>query len=382
MKQLIAMLAAGTLLLCTACGQNEAAFETKEPQALRAAVTVPAEEPVTQAQQTTAAAEEQTAVIPAVTAETVPELTEPPVTTAAGTKPAAAKPAAQKQAAVSPSAGAAETPVSDAQPQTEPDAPQADAPAEEPVTQTEPEDSDTPAETAVTVITTAAAKKTSATTAASSAAAAAPETAAASVTTAAAVPVITREKPAVDTAALDKLVKQYARGCAVELYSLEGTVLYAHRANTLISGASLIKLPYVYYCCTQIEAGTAKLTDTMTYTASFAQGGSGILRNKSYGTKYTLAQLMDYALRYSDNTAYYMLVTKFGAKGFNQMVKDWGYQNISISVSSRFPALTAAFMTDAADVCAAQCGRMLGECMARAGQLRAQLYESDHRWDG
>ncbi|MBR3420050.1 MAG: serine hydrolase [Oscillospiraceae bacterium] len=44
MKQLIAMLAAETMLLCTACGQNEAAFETKDPQTLRAAVTVPAAE--------------------------------------------------------------------------------------------------------------------------------------------------------------------------------------------------------------------------------------------------------------------------------------------------------------------------------------------------
>ena len=44
MKQLIAMLDAETLLLCTACGQNEAAFETKDPQTLRAAVTVPAAE--------------------------------------------------------------------------------------------------------------------------------------------------------------------------------------------------------------------------------------------------------------------------------------------------------------------------------------------------
>ena len=88
---------------------------------------------------------------------------------------------------------------------------------------------------------------------------------------------------------------------------------------------------------------------------------------ESCGTKYTLAQLMDYALRYSDNTAYYMLVTKFGAKGFNQMVRDWGYQNISISVSSRFPALTAAFMTDAMRRMYAQ--RNAGECMARAGQL-------------
>ena len=54
-----------------------------------------------------------------------------------------------------------------------------------------------------------------------------------------------------DTAALEQDVSQYKRGCAVLLESLDGTELYSYHPDTLIPGASLIKLPYVYYCCTQ-----------------------------------------------------------------------------------------------------------------------------------
>lgn len=82
----------------------------------------------------------------------------------------------------------------------------------------------------------------------------------------------------------------------------------------------------------------------MTYIEKYRQGGSGIVSESAYGTEYTLKQLMEYSLKYSDNTAYYMLVDKFGAKGFNQMTADWGHARIKISVEKRFPSLTASFM--------------------------------------
>ena len=170
------------------------------------------------------------------------------------------------------------------------------------------------------------------------------ETTPATTTTPAITSTTAPQQTAPDTSALDKIVRQYKRGCAVLLESLDGTELYSYNKNKLFYGASLIKLPYVYYCCTQIEAGKAELTDTITYTSNYRQGGAGVVIKKSYGTKFTLAELMNYALRYSDNTAYYMLVSKFGTDGFNQMTRDWGYSQVQMTVQGRFPALTASFM--------------------------------------
>lgn len=340
MKHIIALAAAAALLFCTACGQTQndavgAAAGKQEITEIPATETAPAAEPAFSAVRTAAPEEKTVTALPETSAGTAAEQTEPlPADTAEPDRGASVPEPEQ------PAAGDAEIPRSILPPGLAPDAPQ----------QTE---STAPAAAAQTTAETALTTAVSGTTAAVSAAGSSvttgsPASSAPSVTTAAAaVPSVPKEKQSVDTSALDRIVKQYSRGCAVELVSLDGTVLYSYRPNTRISGASLIKLPYVYYCCTQIEAGSARMTDTMTYNGSYTQGGSGILRNKPYGTKFTLAQLMEYALRYSDNTAYYMLVTKFGSAGFNQMVQEWGYTNISISVSGRFPALTAAFMADA-----------------------------------
>lgn len=140
-----------------------------------------------------------------------------------------------------------------------------------------------------------------------------------------------------------RLIKAHKYNSAVLVYSMDGEVLYSYQPNTLISGASLIKLPYVYYCCTQLSNGVHSLSDTVTYTESWYHGGSGVIRRGAYGKKYTVAQLIDYTLRYSDNVAYDMLVYLFGTDGYNKMVDSWGY-NVHISKYTRFPAVSASFM--------------------------------------
>ena len=153
-------------------------------------------------------------------------------------------------------------------------------------------------------------------------------------------------KPTNSIPEMNTLVKKYSNSCAVMLYSMDGSVLYSYRPDTMISGASLIKLPYCIYVCQQIEKGERSLTDTLKYTSKFYHGGSGIIRKNGYNKTYTISQLIDYTLRYSDNVGYDMLVYLFGTKGFNDMVKSWGY-NVSISAYTRFPAVSANFMKTA-----------------------------------
>lgn len=143
-----------------------------------------------------------------------------------------------------------------------------------------------------------------------------------------------------------KLIKAHKYNCSVLVYSMDGETLYSYQPNTTFYGASLIKLPYVYYCCTQISKGVRNLKDTMTYTQSWYHGGSGVIAYSGIGKKYTISQLIDYTLRYSDNVAYDMLVYLFGMDGFNKMVDSWGY-NIHIDNKSHFPDVTASFMRTA-----------------------------------
>ena len=159
-------------------------------------------------------------------------------------------------------------------------------------------------------------------------------------------------------AEMNRVVKSYTKNCAVLLTADDGTVLYSYQPDTLISGASLIKLPYVYFCCQQLSGGVRSLQDSITYTSDWYHGGSGIIRHNGTGKTYTVANLIDYALRYSDNVAYDMLVYLFGTQGFNDMVRSWGY---SVSIGTiRFPAVSASFMTAA--MTRMQAASQDGEC--------------------
>lgn len=147
------------------------------------------------------------------------------------------------------------------------------------------------------------------------------------------------------TEALDKVVRGYSRDCMVLLATADGDVIYTYQPDKMIYGASLIKLAYAVYACQQLDAGVHSLDETMTYTSSWYHGGSGIIRKNGYGKSYTIRQLLDYSLRYSDNVAYDMLIYLFGEDGFNDMLAAWGYPQIHISkAETHFPSVNVRFM--------------------------------------
>ena len=163
---------------------------------------------------------------------------------------------------------------------------------------------------------------------------------------------------------LDALVAKKAKSqTALLIAASDGTVLYSYQPKQMISGASLIKVSYVYFCCTQLSNGVKSLSTTMTYTKEMYLPGAGVISKNGYGKTYTVAQLIDYTLRYSDNIAYLMLVKLFGTDGYNKMVKTWGY-SVKISAGSEFPALSADFMNTALNKM--YLSRSKGECWKTA----------------
>lgn len=154
------------------------------------------------------------------------------------------------------------------------------------------------------------------------------------------------QKPT-SSSTLDSVVKNYPYNSSVILYCMDGKTLYSNDPNRVYYGASMIKLPYVYYCCTQLEKGVHSLDETVTYTADQYMGGSGVIIYRGVGQTYTIEQLIDYSLRYSDNVAHCMLVRLFGIEGFNQMMADWGYDSVDLYSYSYFTDLTPDFILTA-----------------------------------
>ena len=103
---------------------------------------------------------------------------------------------------------------------------------------------------------------------------------------------------------MDALTKNYRNFCAVQICTMDGEELYSYNADSPVFCASVIKLPYSVFVCREIEAGKKSLDDTFTYTSSWYHKGTGVIRHNVEGKEYTVRQLLDYMLRYSDNVAW------------------------------------------------------------------------------
>lgn len=119
---------------------------------------------------------------------------------------------------------------------------------------------------------------------------------------------------------LQQLCNAYNGKISFYYIDLESGYEIEYRADRAYQAASVIKAPYIKYLLTSGVDGSQKLT----MTASDKQGGSGVIDKEPAGTAFTVTQLMEYAIRYSDNTAYYMLNKKFGFAGFNKYAKELG----------------------------------------------------------
>ena len=84
--------------------------------------------------------------------------------------------------------------------------------------------------------------------------------------------------------------------------------------------ASVIKAPYVKYLLSQSVDKTERLKITA------YMGGDSYLDQFQLGSEFTVEQLMEYAIRYSDNTAYYTLAGRFGFDDFNQYTAQIGIE--------------------------------------------------------
>lgn len=113
----------------------------------------------------------------------------------------------------------------------------------------------------------------------------------------------------------------------------------SYNADAPIFTASTIKAPAMIYIYEMASLGKIDLNEKLLYTSKYYHGGSGILKNKSFNTSYTIEELIQYTIYESDNIAYKMLMDRYGQdniyefwnnKGTNYIFKlntIWGYMS-------------------------------------------------------
>lgn len=120
----------------------------------------------------------------------------------------------------------------------------------------------------------------------------------------------TADTPATLEAAIESLVQ--GRDIGLYYESLDTGQIYTYRATARYPSASTTKLPIVLCTYQMASDGQLNLDEEMTYRESYYYGGSGIIQYQLGKRVYTLRQLVQYAVQYSDNIAYNMLRARLG----------------------------------------------------------------------
>lgn len=146
---------------------------------------------------------------------------------------------------------------------------------------------------------------------------------------------------ATDTAIAELSNYLASKGYGIFYCDLEFNGYVAYGCNKDFKTASTSKLPYIKYLATLVDSGEANLNEKLCYNSSYYDGGSGILKKYPGGGYYTVATLMDYVLRYSDNIAYKMLFNRYGLDGFTDYLAGIG---VDFSTYNGYGDCTAAEM--------------------------------------
>ena len=98
----------------------------------------------------------------------------------------------------------------------------------------------------------------------------------------------------------------------------------SYNENQKIFTASTIKAPKDIYIYEMANLGKINLDDKLTYTSNYYNNGTGILKNKSFNTSYSVRMLVNYSIVYSDNAAHNMLMNKYGRENMLDFWKEKG----------------------------------------------------------
>ena len=129
---------------------------------------------------------------------------------------------------------------------------------------------------------------------------------------------------------VDSCMNQYPGlhiGCGI--FSLDGTSGYGYNLNEEIYSACTIKAPYAMYVLSECQKQGINIWQTkIMYTQDMYNGGSGIIKDGPVNTEYSIGYLLSVMLKISDNSAYNVLVSRFGLYGYQEFLRKFGGQNL------------------------------------------------------
>ncbi|WP_347490706.1 serine hydrolase [Desulfoscipio sp. XC116] len=122
---------------------------------------------------------------------------------------------------------------------------------------------------------------------------------------------------------------------------------FGYNSRTVFHAASTFKVPMNLYLYRAADNGQLSLTEQLTFTDQHMEGGTGILQNKSPGGSYSIEQLADYSILYSDNVATNILLDRLGKQNVKDFMRSLGGQVVDNKQNSTCPYDLALYMQEA-----------------------------------
>jgi poly-gamma-glutamate capsule biosynthesis protein CapA/YwtB (metallophosphatase superfamily) len=123
---------------------------------------------------------------------------------------------------------------------------------------------------------------------------------------------------------LEDYINPYQGKITLHYQNLESDTAFNISSGKKVPAASTIKLPLALYVMTLVDKGEIDLTEKLSYKSHHSYGGSGVIQNDKIGSTYSIEDLVEKALVYSDNIAFIMLKERVGQKQFIQFMKSLG----------------------------------------------------------
>lgn len=101
-----------------------------------------------------------------------------------------------------------------------------------------------------------------------------------------------------------------------------------YQPDSKVFAASTTKAPLALYVYKQVDEGKLDLNKKYVYTSNYYADGTGIIKNNSFNTSYSLQDLVKYSIIYSDNVAYLMLSDIVNKKDVSAYFESKGSKNL------------------------------------------------------
>lgn len=103
---------------------------------------------------------------------------------------------------------------------------------------------------------------------------------------------------------------------------------YKYDEEAIYYGASLIKLVEAMYIFDKASNGEIDINDTIKYTSNYKSAYSDGMSKRTIDEDVSIKDLISYAIKYSDNTAHFMLSNYIGKENLKNYGKSLGAKNI------------------------------------------------------